>query len=178
MARSSLLVLEAGGGHPWTSAATGSKYAVGTRRRSGEPRREPRSGVDGISFTVHPLGTYRPFDRILAVQIRQSRSLVVFGLRSRMAELGGDRAAGGRRSAAFFNSRGEKGWRRPSATPIDSRRNVQGKPHLCFVRHGGVSLARSAATHRLTSRPLCFLAAASRLPLTGRCPHAVSGFTS
>jgi len=48
---------------------------VGTRRRSGEPRHETRSGVDGISFTVHPLGTCTPFDRICAARIRRSRSL-------------------------------------------------------------------------------------------------------
>jgi len=61
---------------------------VGTRRRSGEPRHETRSGVDGISFTVHPLGTMRPFDRICAARIRQSWSLdlvvvVLWGLMAR-----------------------------------------------------------------------------------------------
>ena len=60
------------------------RVAAGTRRRRGEPGHEaeaalvdghPGSGVDGISFTVHPIGRCRPLDEICAVRIEHSRGL-------------------------------------------------------------------------------------------------------
>ncbi|KAG2539411.1 hypothetical protein PVAP13_9NG483114 [Panicum virgatum] len=54
----------------------GSGEASGrTKRRRRSWRGLPGSGVDGISFTVHPLGTWTPFDQICAARIRRKRSL-------------------------------------------------------------------------------------------------------
>ena len=61
-------------GPPWTSAS-GSKYTVGTRRRSGKRRRKPRSGGGRYFIYRPPLGSSRPFDPTCAAQIRQSRRL-------------------------------------------------------------------------------------------------------
>ncbi|RCV15931.1 hypothetical protein SETIT_3G097100v2 [Setaria italica] len=127
-------------------------------RRAEARTRVGASGVDGISFTVHPLGTCRPFDRICAAQIRQSHSLTWSfspfrspesdgGARPRTALL---EDAGG---AAFFDGRRETRRRGPSATPVDSRRPER--------RHASADLAS-----------LCFLTAASTRP------RAVSSFIS
>lgn len=50
---------------------------MGTRRRSGEPSRREVTEVGGwtVNVTVHPLGTWRPFNPACAAWIGQDRGL-------------------------------------------------------------------------------------------------------